>query len=76
MSAIGTRELTGRVDEIDGQVEKIHRLIDSAARLDPELGAGLATTESMPSVQKKIDSLAASTEFLVRQIRAAGDAAR
>jgi hypothetical protein len=63
--------LSGRIDEIDTQVEKIHRLIEGGAKIDPELAAGLATTEPMPGVQRKIDQMAAAVEELDRQLRLA-----
>lgn len=63
--------LNGRLDEIDAQVEKIHRLIEGGARLDPELAAGLATTEPMPGVQRKLDQMAAAVEALDRDLKKA-----
>jgi hypothetical protein len=61
--------LTSRIDEIDVQVEKIHRLIEGGSRVDPELGAGLATTEPMSAVQRKIDHAAAASESFDRDLR-------
>jgi hypothetical protein len=63
--------LSGRLDEIDAQVEKIHRLIEGGAKIDPELAAGLATTEPMPGVQRKIDQMSAAVEELDRQFKKA-----
>jgi hypothetical protein len=56
--------LKGPVDDIDVQVERIRRLIDAAARKDPELAAGLGSTESMTSVQRKLDEALTVTEEL------------
>jgi hypothetical protein len=67
--------LQGYVDEVDVQVEKISRLIDGAVRKDPELAAGLATTESLLLVQKKIDRTAAAAETLDQHVRDARKAA-
>ncbi|OON27054.1 hypothetical protein BSA16_34010 [Micromonospora sp. Rc5] len=61
--------LRGLVDEIDVQIEKIQRLIDAGAVLDPELGAGLGTTRSMTAVQRDIDNAAAASEALDRHLR-------
>lgn len=58
-----------RVDAIDVQVEKIRKLIESAQKLDPELESGLATEESLVSVQRKVDGAAAACEGLDRDIR-------
>jgi hypothetical protein len=52
----------GYVDDIDVQIEKIHKLIEGGARIDPELAAGLATTESLGSVQRKLDRACAAAE--------------
>ncbi len=67
----GPRVLSGRVDEIDVQMDKLSRLIDSASRLDPELSAGMATTESLSSVQRKIDQASAACEDVERHVRQA-----
>lgn len=67
------RVLGGRIDEIDVQIERIHRLIDSAAREDPELASGMATGETLASVQRKLDQASAGCEAVDQAIR---DAAR
>jgi hypothetical protein len=61
--------LTARVDDIDVQIEKLQRLIESGSRLDPELAAGLGCTESLTSIQRKIDRTAAAVEALDGHIR-------
>lgn len=63
------RVLSGRIDDIDVQIERIHRLIDSAGRIDPELSAGMATSESLSSVQRKIDQASAMCEDVERHVR-------
>jgi glutamate-1-semialdehyde aminotransferase len=62
--------LAGRVDEIDAQVEKVHRLIEGASKEDPDMAAGLATTEPMTGIQRKIDQMAAAVDTLDKQLRA------
>jgi hypothetical protein len=64
--------LAGRVDEIDAQVEAIHRLIEGASKEDPDMAAGLATTEPMTLIQKKLDQFAAAVDSLDKQLRALG----
>jgi hypothetical protein len=64
-----SRVFGGRVDDIDVQVEKLHRLIEGAARHDPELAAGMATTESVGNVQRKLDQAAASCEDVEHHLR-------
>ncbi|MEV7014109.1 hypothetical protein [Streptosporangium sp. NPDC051022] len=61
--------LTSRVDEIDVQIERIARLIDSAQQIDRELAAGLACQESMTSIQGHVDRASASVESLDRDLR-------
>lgn len=61
--------LSGRIDDIDVQVEKIYRLIESASRIDPELAAGMATGESLGSVQRKIDQASAACEDVDHHVR-------
>ncbi|MER7117353.1 hypothetical protein ABT332_22955 [Saccharomonospora azurea] len=61
--------LSGRIDDIDVQIEKIHRLIESASRIDPELAAGMATGESLGSVQRKIDQASAACEDVDHHVR-------
>ena len=56
--------LMSRVDDIDVQIERIKRLIESGSRLDPELGAGLGCSESLTSVQRKVDQAVASCDAL------------
>ena len=46
--------LSGRIDEIDMQMEKVRRSIEVGARTDPELGAGLATSQEMTAIERKI----------------------
>lgn len=58
-----------RVDGIDVQIDTIRKMIESAQKIDPELESGLATEESLVSVQRKIDSAAAACEDLDRDIR-------
>ncbi|WP_410666434.1 hypothetical protein [Amycolatopsis sp. lyj-84] len=54
--------LRAEVDEIDVQVERIHKLVEGAARIDPELAAGMATTMSLGNVQRAIDRASAVCE--------------
>jgi hypothetical protein len=54
--------LRSYVDDVDTQVEKIHRLIEGAARTDPELAAGMATTTKLGNLQRMIDRAAAVCE--------------
>ncbi|MET8341011.1 hypothetical protein [Streptosporangium canum] len=61
--------LTGRVDEIDVQMERVARLIQSAQPIDRELAAGLACAESLSSIQGTIDRALASVESLDREMR-------
>lgn len=56
--------LFSRVDEIDVQVDKLHRLIEGGSRIDPELAAGLGCSEDLTGVQRKIDRAAAAVEAL------------
>lgn len=65
------RELGHRLEEIDAQVDKVQRLIEGASRDDVELAAGLATTESMTTVQRKLVAYEAAIESLSKDIRAA-----
>lgn len=48
--------LASRVDEVDVQMDRIARLIDGGARMDPELAAGLGCSESLGSIEKTIDA--------------------
>jgi hypothetical protein len=59
--------LTGYIGDIDVQIEKIHRLIGSAGRDDPEIAAGVAV--DMSSVQRRIDLAAAACETLDAHVR-------
>lgn len=61
--------LLDRIDLIDVQIEKIERLISGGARLDPELAAGLATTEPLPHIQRKIDQCAAAVEAVEKDLK-------
>jgi len=65
------RDLGHRLEEIDAQVDKVQRLIEGASRDDLELAAGLATTESLTTVQKKMVAFEAAIESLARDIRSA-----
>jgi hypothetical protein len=64
--------LMGRVDAIDAEVEAIHRLVEAASKEDPDMAAGLATTEPMTLIQKKLDQFAAAVDSLDKQLRALG----
>ncbi|GAA0432380.1 hypothetical protein Aca07nite_19470 [Actinoplanes capillaceus] len=64
--------LSGRIDEIDAQIDGVHRMIEGASKDDPEVAAGLATTEPMTGIQRKIDQFAAAVEALDRQARSMG----
>ncbi|HEX6432635.1 MAG TPA: hypothetical protein VFZ87_00260 [Gemmatimonadales bacterium] len=66
-----SRDLGHRLEEIDAQVDKVQRLIEGASRDDTELAAGLATTEAMTTVQKKLVAFEAAIESLARDIRTA-----
>ena len=61
--------LTGRIDEIDVQIDKVHRLIDTAGRDDPEVAAGAASSQKAGNIQRKIDQACASVEALDGHIR-------
>lgn len=61
--------LSGRLDEIDAQVDKVQRLVEAGCKDDPDMAAGLATTEPMPAIQHKIDQFAASVEALDRDLK-------
>lgn len=65
------RDLGHRLEEIDAQVDKVQRLIEGASRDDAEMAAGLATTEAMTTVQKKLVAFEAAIESLARDIRSA-----
>lgn len=58
-----------RVEDVDVQMERITRLVDTAATIDRELAAGLATSTSMTGVQRSIDVALASAEELAKDIR-------
>ncbi|GAA4963864.1 hypothetical protein [Actinoplanes utahensis] len=58
--------MRGRIGEIDAKVEAIRRLIEGASKEDPEMAAGLATTEPMPGVQSKINEFAGAAEDMDR----------
>lgn len=62
--------LLDRVESIDMMIDKVERLIEGSSILDAELAAGLATTEPMPSVQRKVDQCAAVIEALERHLKA------
>lgn len=61
--------LGSRVDEIDVQIERVARLIESGQRIDRELAAGLATSQPIASVQADIDRASAACESLIRDLR-------
>jgi hypothetical protein len=61
--------LTGRVDEIDVQLDKIHRMIDTAGRDDPEVACGAASSQKAGNVQRKIDQACAAVEALDGHVR-------
>ncbi|WP_433308087.1 hypothetical protein ACQP2F_46490 (plasmid) [Actinoplanes sp. CA-030573] len=66
-----SRDLGHRLEEIDAQVDKVQRLIEGASRDDVELAGGLATTEPLTTVQKKLVAFEAGIESLARDLRAA-----
>lgn len=61
--------LTGRIDDIDMQIDKIHKLISSASRDDLELASGIGSSESLGSIQRKIDQASAACEDLHSHIQ-------
>ncbi|QWF86078.1 hypothetical protein [Amycolatopsis sp. CA-230715] len=63
--------LKGRVDDIDVVVNETQRLIEGAASIDRELAAGMATTETMTGIQRKLDQAAAAAEDLQAEVKAA-----
>ncbi|MFC3386915.1 hypothetical protein ACFOHP_33910 [Couchioplanes caeruleus subsp. azureus] len=69
-----SRRLSGRLDDIDTQIGRIERLIESACRTDFDMAAGLATTEPMPNIQRKIDQFAATVEAVERELNKMGAA--
>jgi hypothetical protein len=58
-----------RIDDIDVQVERVARLVESGQRIDRELAAGLGCSESMSSVQAHIDRASAACESLLKDLR-------
>lgn len=58
-----------RIDDVDVQMERVARQIDSAAHIDRELAAGLGCSASMTSVQNSIDGALAECETLQSAIR-------
>jgi hypothetical protein len=58
-----------RIDDIDVQVERVARLVESGQRIDRELAAGLATSQSMASVQSDIDRASAACESVLKDLR-------
>ncbi|MGW5266979.1 hypothetical protein ACWEQG_38900 [Microbispora sp. NPDC004025] len=64
MSSFGAR-----IDEIDVQVERVARLVESSQRIDREMAAGLGCSEPMASIQGHIDRASASCEVLLRDLR-------
>lgn len=65
------RDLGHRLEEIDAQVDAVQRLIEGASRDDVELAGGLATTEPLTTVQKKLVAFEAGIESLAKDIRSA-----
>lgn len=63
------RTLGAHLDEVDVQMERISRLVSGAQLIDREMAAGLATTQSMASVQADIDSASAAAESLQRDFK-------
>lgn len=61
--------LSSRVDEIDVQMDRIGRLVESGQRIDRELAAGLGCSESMVSIQGHVDRASAAIESLDRELR-------
>jgi hypothetical protein len=61
--------LRTRIDEIDGQMDQIKRLIDNGAVLDAAMGAGLGCTKSMSALQSDIDGAVVSVETMDRHVR-------
>jgi hypothetical protein len=67
----GARDLGHRLEEIDAQVDAVQRLIEGASRDDAEMAGGLATTEPLTAVQKKLVAFEAGIESLAKDIRSA-----
>jgi hypothetical protein len=65
------REVGHRLEEVDAQVDKVQRLIEGASRIDNELAGGMATTEPLTTVQKKLVGFEAAAESLSRDIKTA-----
>jgi plasmid maintenance system antidote protein VapI len=63
------RALNVHLDELDVQIERISRLVSGAQTIDREMAAGLATSESMASIQASIDRASAAAESLQRDFR-------
>lgn len=63
------RTLGAHLDEVDVQIERISRLVSGAQQIDREMAAGLATTQSMTSIQADIDAACAVAESLQRDFR-------
>lgn len=61
--------LTGRIDELDMQVDRLARFIEGSQRIDRELAAGLGCTESISSIQGHLDRASAACESLERAVR-------
>lgn len=62
--------VAGRVDEIDVQMDRIHRLVDGAMLKDPELAIGAATTQSLGGLGRQIDQALASVLDLESDLKA------
>jgi hypothetical protein len=61
--------LTSVIDDVDIQVERVARLIQSAQRIDREMAAGLGCAAPMSSVQSDIDRASAAVDALDRDLR-------
>jgi hypothetical protein len=68
--------VSARIDDVDIAVERVSRLIDFSARTDRELAAGHACSQSLTSVQSRIDAALASAESLLKAINAAKNKSR
>jgi hypothetical protein len=66
---MSARALTGRIDEIDVQMDRMARLIEGSQRIDRELAAGLGCAESLSSIQGHVDRASAAVESLARDLR-------
>ncbi|UBU19230.1 hypothetical protein [Nonomuraea gerenzanensis] len=65
-----TARIGSRIDDVDVRMERVSRLIDSAARIDRELAAGLGCSASMTAIQGDIDVALAQSDTLQKAVRA------